>query len=310
MDEDAAIAAGQLFGSGPAGVLVVDTQELLSSTARVVNAEFGELHLKVWMALVTLHVIHGMPEDGRASSTVGEISRLVWGEEKARGGSNTRRILETISVLDGARLTIPGYDPVARRPAPGIGRISLFSKLYIDDTLMEAFTSAGPNGMTAQESRAMFGKALGTKTQGTIAWQLDDEYVRHLAGAELRRFDWTKAQQLRKVALALWMIFSSPRFAWRPVFGSSEGLESVEFPLTVEHCHALGVRASTDAARRRTFNEAGPRVCEADRSFVSLEAHGGRKQDSFLRVTRRRATAPPELHERSRASNQLALGEV
>lgn len=310
MDEDAATAAGQLLGSGPAGVLVVDSQELLSSTARVVNAELGEMHLKIWMALVTLHVIHGMPEDGRASSTIGEIGRLVWGEQKTRGGSNTDRILETIGVLDSARLTIPGYDPVARRPAPGIGRISLFSKLYIDDTLMEAFLKTGPKGLTPEQSRARYGKRLGAKTEGTIAWQLDDEYVRHLATAELRRFDWTKAQKLRKVALALWMIFSSPRFPYRPVFGSLDGSESVELPLTVEHCNALGVRAGTDSARRRTINEAGPRVCDADPSFVAFEAHGGRGVESFLRVTRQRPTQPALGRPYQFADGQLVLDAV
>jgi hypothetical protein len=77
MDEDAASAAGQLFGSGPCGVLVIDARELLSSTARVVGAALGELHFKAWMALITLHVVHGMPEDGRASTTLGELARLV-----------------------------------------------------------------------------------------------------------------------------------------------------------------------------------------------------------------------------------------
>jgi len=50
------------------------------------------------------------------------------------------------------------------------------------------------------------------------------------------------------------------------------------------------VRASTDAARGRTFNEAGNRVCAADKSFAAFEAHGGRGRDSFLRVVRKRPT--------------------
>lgn len=48
----------------------------------------------------------------------------------------------------------------------------------------------------------------------------------------------------------------------------------------------LGVRSATDAARRRTFNEAGARVCAADKTFKAFEAHGGRGMDSFLRVLR------------------------
>ncbi len=61
----------------------------------------------------------------------------------------------------------------------------------------------------------------------------------------------------------------------------------VEIQLTIEHCNALGVHNSNDAGRRRTLNEAGERVCAVDRSFKSFEAHGGRGQDSFLRVIRK-----------------------
>ncbi len=81
MDDDVASAASQLFGSGPSGLLVIDARELLSSTARVVGVELGELHFKAWMALITLHAAHGMPEDGRGSSAFGELSRIVWGPQ-------------------------------------------------------------------------------------------------------------------------------------------------------------------------------------------------------------------------------------
>src|SRR5271163_1014898 len=80
MDDDVASAATQLFGSGPSGLLVVDARELLTSTARVVGAQLGELHFKAWMAVITLHVAQGMPADGRGSSTAGELSRLIWGD--------------------------------------------------------------------------------------------------------------------------------------------------------------------------------------------------------------------------------------
>ena len=129
--------------------------------------------------------------------------------------------------------------------------------------------------------------------RGTLAWRLHPDYTQHLAESDCRRFDWTKAQRLRGVALALWMVFTSPRVPYRPVFETREELEVVEVPLTPDHCHALGVRAGADAARRRTFNDAGLRVVDADRSFVAFEAHGGRRRDSFLRVIRRRPTAPP-----------------
>jgi hypothetical protein len=45
------------------------------------------------------------------------------------------------------------------------------------------------------------------------------------------------------------------------MFDAPRDLDLVEIPLTVEHCHSLGVRSATGAARRRTFNEAGARVC-------------------------------------------------
>ena len=46
MDDDAALAAGQLFGGGPSGLLVIDARELLVSTARVVGLELGDLHFR------------------------------------------------------------------------------------------------------------------------------------------------------------------------------------------------------------------------------------------------------------------------
>jgi len=53
------------------------------------------------------------------------------------------------------------------------------------------------------------------------------DYTQRLAEADLRRFDWTKAQQLRGAALALWMVLTSPRIPYRPVFDGN-GMEVVE----------------------------------------------------------------------------------
>jgi hypothetical protein len=64
-------------------------------------------------------------------------------------------------------------------------------------------------------------------------------------------------------------------------------------PLTLQHCQALGVLSSTDAGWRRTLNEAGRRVCAAERSFQAFQAHGGRGRDSFLRITRQPPPGPP-----------------
>jgi len=291
MDDDVASAATQLFGSGPRGMLVIDARELLTSTARVVGAQLGELHFKVWMAMITLHVAHGMPDDGRAVSTAGELSRLVWGGDRARGGSNTRKLLRALFDLRQTQFTVPGYDLVNQRPAPGVSDTSLLINLYVDDTILTAFTEAAHH-----IDRAAFGKALGAKRQGTIAWRLHPDYSQRLADADLRRFDWTKAQQLRGVALALWMVFTSPRVPYRAVYDGGQALEMVDVPLTIEHCHALGVHAATDAARRRTLSEAGHRMCAADKSFVAFEAHGGRGSPSFLRVLRSPTRTPPAEH--------------
>jgi hypothetical protein len=108
-----------------------------------------------------------------------------------------------------------------------------------------------------------------------------------LQDADLQRFDWTKVHQLRGVALALWLVFTSARIPYRALVAAPE-FEVVEVELSEPHCKALGVTAATDAARRRTFNEAGQRVCRADTEFEAFEAHGGRGLPSFLRVVRRR----------------------
>ncbi|MGI8412383.1 MAG: hypothetical protein ACR2LV_05525 [Solirubrobacteraceae bacterium] len=289
MDDDVASAATQLFGSGPCGLLVIDARELLTSTARVVGVQLGELHFKVWMAMITLHVAHGMPVDGRGEATAAELSRMIWGEDRERGGSNTRRILRALLDLRQAQFTVPGYDMVNQRPAPAVSDTNLLINLTVNETMLKAFTEAGRHRL----GRVDFGKALGAKQRGTIAWRLHPDYSQRLAESDLRRFDWAKAQQLRGVALALWMVFSSPRVPYHDVFEASENVEMVEVPLTLEHCHALGVRNSADAGRRRTLNEAGQRVRAADKSFVAFEAHGGRGRHSFLRIVRRRPKTSP-----------------
>jgi hypothetical protein len=290
MDDDVASAATQLFSSGPNGVLVIDARELLTSTARVVGAQLGELHFKALMALVTLHVVHGMPADGRGTATAGELGRIMWGGDRGRGGSNTKKLLRALFDLRQAHFTVPGYDLVNQRAAAGVSDTSLLINLYVDETMLKAFNEPGLHKL----NRSDFGRALGVKQQGTIAWRLHPDYTQRLAEADLRRFDWTKAQRLRGVALALWMVFTSPRVPYRPVFERTDELEMVEVPLTLEHCHALGVRAATDAARRRTLNDAGDRVCAADKSFAAFEAHGGRGRQSFLRIARRSQVAALE----------------
>ncbi len=297
MDDDIASAASQLFGSGSRGVLVVDARELLTSTARVVGAQLGELHFKLWMALITLHVAHGMPSDGTGSSGLGELRRMVWGVDQVRGGRDAKRLLRALMDLRAVRFTVPGYDLLKQCPAPGVSDTNLLIGLYVDDVVLDAYEQASRHRGESPDARrlrlARIGKAVGARQSGTIGWQMAPAYTQRLAETDLRRFDWTKAQQLRGVALALWMVFTSRRVPYRPMFGEGKELEMVEIPLTLEHCRALGVRAAADPARRRTLNEAGARVCAADRSFVAFEARGGRGCQSLLRIVRRRPEDDP-----------------
>ncbi len=311
MDDDIASAASQLFGSGPRGLLVIDAREMLTSTARVVGAQLGELHFKVWMALITLHVAQGMPEDGWGSSALGEFSRVVWGTGKSHGGTGRRQLIRALLDLQEARVTVPGYDLRNQRPAAATSSTSLLIDLVMDDAIFENYQNAESRSSESaeqlRERQVKIGQAVGGKRRGTLTWRLHPNYTQRLAEADLRRFDWTKAQQLRGVALALWLVFTSARVPFRPMLGEGRELEAVEILLTLEHCQALGVRAGADAARRRTLNEAGTRVCAADKSFITFEAHGGRGVDSFLRIVRRRPADGPLGRPFGSSSEQLVL---
>ena len=146
----------------PERVLVIDARELLTSTARVVGAQLGELHFKAWMALITLHVAHGMPADGRGASDAGELSGSIWGDDQERGGSNTRKLLRALFDLRQAQFTVPGYDMVNHRPAAGVSDTSLLINLYVDETILKAYAEAGRHGL----ERADFGKQLGGEAAG------------------------------------------------------------------------------------------------------------------------------------------------
>lgn len=301
-DDDAATAAGQLWGGGPGGPLIVDARELLVSTARVVGVQLGEIHFKAWMALVTLHVAHGMPATGLGASSIGEFNRVIWGADKETGGSNTKKLVKALYELRHAVFHLPGHNIDGTPSASMNADTQVLINFGVDTAILSAYGASlrkqgkEPEGIWKQIlqevedqpelSRGEFGKLLGGKGRGTIAWRMHPDYVQRLAEADLRRFDWSKAQSMRGVALALWMTFTSPRMPYRPVFEAPEELQILEVPLTESNCHALGVHAGTDAARRRTFNDAGPRVCAADTSFRAFEAHGGRGRDSFLRVVR------------------------
>ena len=285
MDEDAATSSAQLMGDGPSGSLVIDSREILRSTARVVGANFGELHVKTWMALVTIFVNDGLPEDGSGSSTIGELSRTIWGAEKGTGGGNTKRVVGALLDLYRAEVSLPGFNIVTGEASEGLSMSRLLSDLHVDEAIRQAFDL--PGSLTSSDAGKRFGASRGE----TIWWVFNKRYADRLAQSELRRFDWSKAHQLRGTAMAMWLLFGSPRVPYREYFGGGDPeLEHVWIPLTIEQCQALGVHASPDAARRRTLSQAGARVCAADPMFVSIEAHGGRGRESALHVVRRRSS--------------------
>lgn len=312
IDDDVATAATQLFG-GSAGLLTIDHRDVLRSTARVVGSKWGDVHLKLFMAIITLHVNHGMPEDGISYTSAAELSSIIWGygqredgTVRRKGGAETKDLLRALSDLRSARFVFRGRG-LRGEDADVTSDVDFLANLMLDDTLLRAYQAPGATGL----SQADFGRAFGKrKGPGTIGWRLDPLYVRRLSDAELRRFDLLKAQQLRGAALAMWLLFSSPRIPYRSLFGSGEsGLVSVDVPLTEAHCHELGVKNAQAAGRRRTINQAGERICAADRSFVSFEAHGGRGQSDFLRIVRRDVSSDA-LERPYGASEQLALVTV
>lgn len=309
IDDDVATAATQLFG-GSAGLLTIDHHDVLRSTARVVGSKWGDVHLKLFMAIITLHVNHGMPQDGVSYTSAAELASIIWGygtrsdgTVRRKGGAETKDLLRALSDLRSARFVFRGRG-LRGEDAAVTTDVDFLANLMLDDTLLRAFQAPGATGL----SQADFGRAFGKRQgRGTIGWRLDPLYVRRLSDAELRRFDLLKAQQLRGAALAMWLLFSSPRIPYRSLFGAHRsGLVSVDVPLTEAHCHELGVKNAQAAGRRRTINQAGERICAADRSFVSFEAHGGRGQSEFLRIVRRDVTTDA-LERPYGAADQLML---
>ncbi|MTD47599.1 hypothetical protein GKE82_25685 [Conexibacter sp. W3-3-2] len=204
MDEDAASSSAQLMGDGPSGSLVIDSREVLRSTARVVGAEFGELHVKTWMALVTIFVNDGLPEDGTGSSTIGELARTIWGADKGMGGGNTKRVVGALLDLYRAEVALPGFNIATGEAADGLSLSRLLSDLYVDEAIRQAFDL--PGSLSPKDAGRRFGATRGE----TVTWVFNRRYADRLAQSELRRFDWSKAQQLRGTAMAMWLLFGSP----------------------------------------------------------------------------------------------------
>lgn len=313
VDDDVAAAAFALFGSESHGLLIVDARELLTSTAHAVGEKLGELHFLLWLSLLTIYVASGCPEDGRANTSLGELARLIWGPAHTHSGTRTRKLLMAFKDLNEVKLTVPGYDMVNQRPAKVLSNTSLLINIAVDDAIWRPFLQSigepvkepeedARPGESDEEAAVRRARRLGGLRGASLSFRLHPDYVVHLTDVEMRRFDWTAAQQLRGVALKTWMLFTSPRMPYRPILSSGGDLEQVEIPLTVENCAALGVKGGTDKTRRRTLNEAGKRICGADSSFQEFAAHSGGGGQSFLRLVRRRPKDAP-----ARSSGQLAL---
>jgi hypothetical protein len=246
------------------------------------------------MALITLHVAHGMPADGRCEATAGELSRMIWGDDRERAGSNTRKLLRALFDLRQAQFTVPGYDMINQRPAPAVSDTSLLINLAVDEMMLKAFSERGGIGLTASTSARLSVANGGERLAGACTPITRSVWLSPT-------FDDSTGPRRSSCAA------SSPRVPYRQVFEGPDDVEIVEVPLTLEHCHALGMRNAADAGRRRTLNEAGQRVCAADKSFVAFEAHGGRGCDSFLRIARRRPRRSPLEPPVVVAAEQLTL---
>lgn len=98
-----------------------------------------------------------------------------------------------------------------QRSAAGASDTSLGINLCFDDTILKAYGQVDTHGL----DRKAFGKALGGKRGADGLFGGCTPYTQRLGDADLRRFDWVEAQQLRGVALTLWIVFASRRVPYR-----------------------------------------------------------------------------------------------
>jgi hypothetical protein len=291
LEANIAATAGQL-GGRPPGRLLVNSREVLASTARVVGATLGEMHFNTFVALTMVYVREGAPDDGAGAATLGRLHRLVHGEvsrhgRSTKGGRAYLAIVNALEDLFEAKLTVQGYDTVTGRLTPGgFSKTRLLVDLFWDEDLERARQGA-------LEGRNELAARLGAKRadNDTVRWRFHQAYVARIRAGDLVTLDWEKLRALRGVAKTLWLQLSAPRFMFRPVPGQPDH-EWIEIPLTTEGHQALGVHATEERDRRRTLNQAGRRILEVDPTYVVFDAHGGPRRPSALRIVRR--CVPPD----------------
>jgi hypothetical protein len=160
-------------------LLVIDARELLTSTAASWGPQLGEVHFKVWRALITLHVARANLLTARDRAGSGSFSRIVWGANSTRGGIDTRRLLGAMIDLRQARFTVPGYDLVNERPALGVSDTNLLVRLYVDEQVLRTYEQAEARRNETPEQRrerlATAGRAVRARQgSGTLGSQLDE----------------------------------------------------------------------------------------------------------------------------------------
>ena len=290
LEANIAAASGQLGGRSP-GRLVVNSREVLASTARVVGATLGEMHFNTFVALTMVYLHEGAPDDGAGAATLGRLHRLVHGEvsrhgRSTKGGRAYLAIVNALEDLFEAKITVQGYDTVTGRLTPGgFSKTRLLVDLFWDEDLERARQGA-------LEDRNELAARLGAKrADNTVRWRFHQAYVARIRAGDLVTLDWEMLRALRGVAKTLWLQLSTPRFLFRPVPEQPDH-EWIEIPLTSEGYQALGVHATEERDRRRTLNQAGRRILEVDPTYIMFEAHGGPRRPSVLRIVRR--CVPPD----------------
>ena len=217
LEANIAAASGQL-GGRPPGRLVVNSREVLASTARVVGATLGEMHFNTFVALTMVYVHEGAPDDGAGAATLGRLHRLVHGEvsrhgRSTKGGRGYLAIVNALEDLFEAKITVQGYDTVTGRLTPGgFSKTRLLVDLFWDEDLERARE-------TALEGRSNeLAARLGAKrAENTVRWRFHQAYVARIRAGDLVTLDWEKLRALRGVAKTLWLQLSAPRFMFRPV---------------------------------------------------------------------------------------------
>ncbi|MTD47296.1 hypothetical protein GKE82_24125 [Conexibacter sp. W3-3-2] len=307
MDDDAALAAGQLFSRGEnRGILVVNGDQLLGDTARVVGAELGEMHFRIWAALTTIWASSGCPANGSLSFTLGELTRTIIGDSKSVSSRDRDRILEALFDLRDARITLPGYDLETRTAKPVVADTALIISFQIAGELLRAYRRRDPSrlkdGELEDSDQLEDLKALGGRRGSTLKVRLHPEYVDRLLEADLRRFDWSKTHKLSGVGLKLWLIFSDRRIRYLPAkpwelppgitAQPGETLEWCQVELTPENAAGLGVTAARRVDRRKPLRRGCQQVLDVDGSFAAMEVINGGNDEDVLYVLRRGGGAP------------------